>query len=147
MKKWRTLELIPEKCKTCSIFYSCHGGCRVNAKTYHGEWNAEDVWMETPLCERIAFPSNQHKLDFDKPIHVVSELKRRQEGEYTLICGNSSRQCTVLNQEGLSFVDYLIEKAPISIQQIANENNISVENESFISLIKILFNRNIIKYC
>src|SRR3989338_3853819 len=42
MKKWRTGELIPEGCKTCSLFDVCNAGCRMVALSYYGPLNDRD---------------------------------------------------------------------------------------------------------
>lgn len=42
MKKWRTGELIPDGCRTCSLFDECNGGCRIIALSYFGALNKPD---------------------------------------------------------------------------------------------------------
>lgn len=144
MAPWRTMELIPSKCKVCKYFVSCHGGCRVNAKTYHGKWDAEDVWTEYPICENLLL-NKPIELDFDMPVRVTS-LKSRTEGTHILVCGNNSSQVAVINEEGYRLLDFIREHEIITLREIAHLNNTSVEDKTFIDIVSYLIKRKIISY-
>lgn len=144
MSPWRSMDLIPSKCKKCEYFISCHGGCRTNAKTYHGKWDAEDVWTEEPICDNI-LPHKTIALDFDRPLCVI-KFKTRQEGNHILICGQNSRQVAIINDEVCKLFDFIEEHPGINLREIARMNNIDIDNKNFIDIVSYLIRKKIILY-
>lgn len=144
MSQWRTTEMIPTKCKECKYFLSCHGGCRTNAKTFYGNWDAEDIWTQEPICENI-MPIITFKLNLDLPVCVI-DLKIRKEGDYYLVCGDSSYKVAILNNEVLKLLDFIREHKSITLREIAFMNDIGVDNNNFKEIIKYLLRRGILVY-
>ena len=144
MKPWRSTQLIPAKCRACMYFVSCHGGCRTNAKTFFGKWDAEDVWMEDPICERL-LSEKKVRVDIDRPVNVV-RLKTRKEGDYILICGDTSRQVAVVNDEVNRLLAFIKKRSGITIREIAQENDIDVNDRRFLDIIAYLLRHRIIVY-
>ena len=144
MKPWRSMVLIPDKCKECKVFVRCHGGCRTNAFTFHGKWNAEDVWVEEPIKEKI-FPKVTTNLNFDQPIKVV-KLKTRYEKNHILICGNTSRQIAIVNDEVCKLLNIIRQSERITLREIAHMSNIEVDNRDFLRIITYLIRNRIIIY-
>ena len=144
MSQWRTMEMIPIKCKNCKCFVSCHGGCRINAKAFYGKWDAEDVWTEEPICENL-MPTISSELNLDIPVKVIN-LKFRKEGDYYLVCGNSSYQIAVINDEVCKLLDFINKQKKITLREIARLNNVGVDNDSFKDIITYLIRRGIIVY-
>lgn len=144
MSQWRTMRLIPSKCQECNYFISCHGGCRTNAKTFYGRWDAEDVWTENPICENW-MSTIPIELNLDFPVSVIN-LKSRKEGDYYLVCGDSSYQIAVLNDEVCKLLDFIRAHKKITIREIAHMNNIEVDNVLLIDIFSYLIRRGIIIY-
>lgn len=49
VKKIRSLDYLPKKCKQCRFLYKCRGGSRHFAKKANGSWFATDPLMPAPL--------------------------------------------------------------------------------------------------
>lgn len=144
MEKWRDLSLIPEKCKQCSLLARCHGGCRVNAKTYTGQWDGEDVWMQHPVTasiEKILGASPQ--LTIDTVIRASKGLKHRDEGNgYTLVCVRNPRQVALVSNEVYRLL-CVIGQEPLSLGQALGITTITPELKK---ILRHLIERQIIEF-
>lgn len=65
MQDWRNGTFLNETCKSCSYVMKCSGGCRMDAKIFHGDIHGRDPLMTVPSAVKPA--ENQLQLNFVLP--------------------------------------------------------------------------------
>lgn len=89
MSDWRSSKYIPNECKECCWLHHCNGGCRTNAKTLYGEWDAPDAWFTKPIKDIL--PQSYRKvieLSESTIFQVNKEIRFRREYENIIVIYN-----------------------------------------------------------
>ncbi len=68
MQEWRDGIFLYETCKTCPYLLQCSGGCRMDAKIFHGDIRGKDPLMTSP--ETIKPAANPLQLDSRIPEYL-----------------------------------------------------------------------------
>lgn len=65
MQEWRNGAFLNDTCRSCDYLMQCSGGCRIDAKIFHGDIRGRDPLMTGPSAVKPA--ENPMKLDFNLP--------------------------------------------------------------------------------
>ena len=99
MQLWRSMDIMPDKCKPCDVLNDCMAGCRTSAEYYNGSIKAEDpltteaikngksILNVTSLNEKTIKSGNRYK--------ITENIKYRHEGDNIYTVYHSGKTCFV----------------------------------------------------
>ena len=109
MSSWRLDEYLPEKCRVCSYFSRCKGGCRISALAKTGDLKGIDPWMKAPLTLELPRPLALPELDLHSS-YQIKPFAWRQEGEERYVLFNQkARSILQINGDFFRLIRALIE--------------------------------------
>lgn len=148
MSDWRSLEYIPKDCKGCSWIHRCNGGCRTNAKTLYGEWNASDAWVAKPILDE-SFEKSKKTIKFDDDIifQVNKEIRFRQEYEDIIVVYNiRDNDYFMVNNIYFDFILDIYSLDSITVRDLKKRYNIEESNKlHFDDKVLFLIQKGILK--
>ena len=147
MKQWRSTDYFPDECKSCNWVDRCNAGCRINAKTFYGEWNSPDIWSTTPIKEEPISDYKIFNLEKDTKIKLNKNYCYREEydGVFVIYVQNDG-SFLMVNKDLMDFIILLQEQHFSTISDLSNIFNISVQDKDFLNTINLLINKKILEY-
>jgi radical SAM protein with 4Fe4S-binding SPASM domain len=147
MEDWRALKTVPDECLACKVLSKCLGGCRVSAKAAFGDCKSKDVWMGNPFVNDPFFQDQGDikdvEINSDAVIAISGKFKfRKEEKLYLIFIGNKTT--TPVNDELFAFLEYLNEKGPIKVKDLADDISIDLEDNNFNNILQLLLHNKII---
>ena len=148
MSDWRSLEYVPEDCRGCTWIHRCNGGCRTNAKTLYGKWDARDAWVTKPILD-VPFERERKKiiLDDDATFQVNKDVRFRREYEDVMVFYNiRDNDYFMVNDIFYDFILDICSLDVVTIHDLKSRYNIDDSNKMFFNdSIMFLIQKGILK--
>lgn len=147
MNEWRSIQLIPTECQECTWLHYCNGGCRTNAKTLYGKWDAQDVWVKDPI--KFPIPPKYKKtiaLKDDTCFRVNKNFLCRQEYDDVFVLYNvQDNDYLMVNNMCYEFILDITSVDTITFKDLQIRYGISLDNNLFYDTILFLVQKGILK--
>lgn len=147
MQEWRSLQFIPENCRSCSWINRCNGGCRTSAKAYNGDWNKNDMWcsgklINTPPQDEM----NDVVLTPDILLQVTDTLSVRTEDDDTFLIYNAADdEYCMINKSFWDFIVSLHETHQLTFEDLCEMNGITSCDKNAYDVVSFLIRKRILK--
>lgn len=147
MSAWRSTQYVPRECKNCTWLNRCNGGCRTNAKTLSGNWDAQDAWVGTPIKSNIP---QQHRekivLSNDSAFLVNKDIRYRQEYDDIVVVYNIKDDVFFMINN--AYYDFILKIGSFDVIKLIDLQrlcNIKDDNKAFNEQILFLLQKGILK--
>ncbi|EGR2757855.1 radical SAM protein [Vibrio parahaemolyticus] len=138
MEDWRSVKYLPHTCIRCNWVNSCNGGCRTNAKAYHGNWISPDVWSKKPPKIQPA-QLKSIEINDNSLIKFSSEYKIRNNDADTIVVYNSrSHNFLLVNEHFYTFIKRLKDMSEIKYIELKEEVRAINDDSQLLSILSIL---------
>jgi len=148
MGAWRDQRTAPGRCLGCKLVGSCYGGCRITARTFTGDHQGEDPWMDKPLSvnDMPQRKVNGLSLGLDTTLTFADKLHWRQETEedYLMSSTRGNRNITMVNRPLLEFAQELRRLSPISLEHLARVAGCNPGDAEFQRVLTLLVTRGFV---
>ncbi len=146
MSDWRHDEYVPQKCKDCSLFHLCSGGCRVDAEA-RGDIRGMDVNAEPDAVHNFRFPAPANVQTYafsDEDTFVLHlEVVFRKESFGGLLHIRNTMNILPINRVAMNFLSFYPRGEKLTFSQFLNASGAKDERERF--LVKSLFQKLVLK--
>lgn len=143
---WRRLEgwcgsdMLPPSCIQCSVVDYCGGGCRVAALATHGQINARDPYMTSPILnmESVAEVGdvfvNVPAITDSTPLEFCADFVARKESFGGIV--GSQGKALFLEKDGYIFMERLLRRQTFSIDDMLGSQDLDKEDvRQFLTLL------------
>ncbi len=146
MSDWRQDEYVPQKCKSCSLFCLCSGGCRVDAEA-RGDIRAMDVNAKPDAVHNFRFPKpakvQTYSFSDEETFTIHPEAAFRKESFGGLLYIRNTMNILPVNRAAMEFLSSYPRAETLSFCQFLDASSAKDEREQF--FVRSLFQKLVIK--
>lgn len=146
MADWRSEQYVPNECKDCAWLNRCNGGCRTSAKTIGGEWYSKDMYTVGHINASPHTDNAMSKLYAETQLYINTDFRIRQEDDNVFLVYNiEDNICFMVNKVYRDFIVRLKEYDTLSFADLAKQNNVDPNNQSYYNAVLFLIRKGILK--